>query len=163
MIQPLFAGRIAKVNGRLLMAAFLAFAAFLANKAVKEVVAGETDRADATARLETNLLKTDVIEGNAELLRVIGGGKEAEELQLRRVNGRCVCRRNSPRPTPASATRFATTTPRRNYDDRHLAYEFAEVGLVLASVSIIIRRWLLGIGSAVGAASVVALVVGLLV
>jgi hypothetical protein len=55
-----------------------------------------------------------------------------------------------------------------NANARHLALELAEVGfeigIVLASVSIIIRRrWLLGIGSAVGAAGAVALIVGLLV
>jgi Domain of unknown function (DUF4337) len=152
------------------MAAFLALSAFLANKAVKEVITGETHRADATARLESNLLKTDVIEGNADLLRVLGAGsgKEARAAAEARVREARLARELA----PADARLHDEITDDEHhvdsYDEKHLAYELAEVGLevgiVLASVSIIVRRrWLLGIGATFGAAGVVALVVGLLV
>jgi hypothetical protein len=152
------------------MAAFLAISAFLANKAVKEVITGETHRADATARLESNLLKTDVIEGNADLLRVLGsgGGKEARAAAEARERESRV--REELAPADARLHHEIDDDEHHvdSYDDKHLAYELAEVGLevgiVLASVSIIIRRrWLLGIGSAAGAAGIVALAVGLLV
>jgi hypothetical protein len=152
-----------------LMAALLAVSAFFANKSVKEVITGETHRAEATSRLESNLLKTDVVEGNADLLRVLGseGGKEARAAAEARVREA----RLSHELAPADARlRHEISDDEHHvseYDDRHLAYELAEVGLevgiVLASVSIIIRRrWLLGLASAVGAGGTVALFVGLL-
>ncbi|HEV7562263.1 MAG TPA: DUF4337 family protein, partial [Solirubrobacterales bacterium] len=55
-----------------------------------------------------------------------------------------------------------------SYEDKHLSFELAEVGLevgiVLASVSIIAqRRWLLGLAGAAASAGVVLVFVGLLV
>jgi hypothetical protein len=151
------------------MAAFLAISAFLANKAVKEVITGETQRADATARLESNSLKTDVIEGNADLLRVLdaNGGKEARAATEARSRETRVEKELAPADARLHHEIAVDEHHVDSYDERHLAYELAEVGLevgiVLASVSILIRRrWLLGIGSAVGAAGVIALAVGLL-
>jgi hypothetical protein len=153
-----------------LMAAFLACSAFLANKAVKEVITGETHRADATARLESNLLKTDVIQGNADLLRVLGtaGGVEAKAAAAARRHEARVQKELAPADAHIRHEISDDKEHVDDYEDKHLAFELAEVGLevgiVLASVSIIIRRrWLLGIGSAVGAAGVVALAVGLFV
>lgn len=60
------------------MACLLAVASFLANEAVKEVITGETHRADASAQLETNRVKIDVAGGNATMLRVLGEGNPAE-------------------------------------------------------------------------------------
>jgi hypothetical protein len=152
------------------MAAFLAVSAFLANKAVKEVITGETHRADATSRLESNLLKTDVIQGNADIFRVlgVGGGKEAEAAAAARRHEARVEEELAPADARLRDEIHADEHHVDSYEDRHLSFELAEVGLevgiVLASVSIIVRRrWLLGIGSAVGAAGVVALAVGLLV
>lgn len=152
------------------MAAFLAISAFLANKAVKEVITGETQRADATARLETNLLKTDVVAGNADLLRVLGAGGDSQ------ARAAAAARRHEARVAKELAPADAQLRHEvdhdeqhvEDYEEKHLSFELAEVGLevgiVLASVSILVRRrWLLGIGSAVGAAGVVALFVGLLV
>lgn len=152
------------------MAAFLAISAFLANKAVKEVITGETHRADDTARLESNLLKTDVVEGNADLLRVLetDGGKQARAAAEAKQREARVERELAPADARIHHEIDEDEHHVNAYDDKHLAYELAqvglEVGIVLASVSIIIRRrWLLGIGSATGAAGVVALIVGLLV
>ncbi len=152
------------------MAAFLAISAFLANKAVKEVITGETHRADATARLESNLLKTDVIEGNADLLRILGSDGSKQARAAAEARQREARLRQELAPADARIHHEIDDDEHHveSYDDKHLAYELAEVGLevgiVLASVSIIIRRrWLLGIGAAVGAAGVIALAVGLLV
>ncbi len=46
------------------MAALLAIATFLSNEAVKEVITGETHRADTSSRLESNQLKIDVAAGD---------------------------------------------------------------------------------------------------
>jgi hypothetical protein len=150
------------------MAAFLAIAAFLGNKAVKEVITGETHRADATSRLEDNLLKTDVAEGNADLLRVLGadGGSQARAAAEARVREAEIEKKLAPADHRLRDEVAADEHHVSDYDGKHLAYELAEVGLevgiVLASVSIIVRRrWLLGTGVAVGAAGVVAIVVGL--
>ena len=41
---------------------------FLSNEAVKEVITGETHRAGASARLESNRVKIDIAKGNSVLL-----------------------------------------------------------------------------------------------
>jgi hypothetical protein len=152
------------------MAAFLALAAFLSNEAVKEVVTGETHRADSTAQLESNRVKIDLANGNSDLLRVLGAGGAAEARAADAARAHEAHIADDLRPVDA---RLADKIDEYEHhvedaDNQHVLYEIAEVGLevgiVLASVSIIVRRrWLLGIGSVVGAAGVVALAVGLLV
>jgi rRNA maturation endonuclease Nob1 len=151
------------------MAAFLAFATFLANEAVKEVITGETHRANASALLESNRVKIDIAEGNATMLRVLGaGGGQAQRAATAadrheaRVAGQL-------RPADASLVHQvqAHSQETGHANTQHIDYELAEVGLqvgiVLASVSIIARRrWLLGAAGAVATAGVVLLLVGLL-
>jgi hypothetical protein len=153
-----------------LMAAFLALAAFLSNEAVKEVVTGETHRAEATGALEVNEVKSDVAGGNADILRVLGTGGPAE------ARAAAVARRHerhiADRLKPADAALHREIEDHEHEvthaDTKHFDYELAEVGLevgiVLASVSIIVRRrWLLGAGGAIATAGVVMLAVGLTV
>ncbi|HEY1853976.1 MAG TPA: DUF4337 family protein [Solirubrobacterales bacterium] len=151
------------------MAALLAISAFLANEAVKEVITGETHRADATARLESNLLKTDLAEGNADLLRVLDAGKGLRARAAAEARGREARVERELEPADANLHHEISDDEHHveSSDEKHLAYELAEVGLevgiVLASVSIIIRRrWLLGIGSVIGAAGALALAGGVL-
>jgi hypothetical protein len=165
--HPSFVNQAALVVA--VLAAFLAVASFLGNKAVKEVVTGETHRAESTARLEDNLLKTDVAEGNADLLRVLGaeGGKQARAAAEARVREAKIEKELVPADTRLRHQIVADEHHVSDYDSKHLAYELAEVGLeigiVLASVSIIMRRrWLLSTGAGLGAAGVVALLIGLL-
>ena len=152
------------------MAAFLAIATFLSNEAVKEVITGETHRADAGARLESNRVKIDVAEGNAVMLRVLGAGS-AQESSAAVEAGKHEARVAS-ELAPADA--HLATEIDANEDEvehantQHIDYELAEVGLqvgiVLASVSIIARRrWLLGAAGAAATAGVVLLLVGLLI
>ena len=65
------------------MAAFLAIATFLANETVKEVITGETHRADSSAQLESNRLKIEINKGNSTLLEVLGKGTPEEEQAAR--------------------------------------------------------------------------------
>src|SRR5882672_4410588 len=60
------------------MAAFLAIATFLSNEAVKEVITGETHRADTSGQRESNRLKIEINNGDSTLLRVLGTGTPAE-------------------------------------------------------------------------------------
>lgn len=152
------------------MAAFLAIATFLANEAVKEVITGETHRADTSARLQNNLLKIDVVEGNAALLGILGAGGEARHLAAAAAAKHDA--RVEARLRPAD-TRLQSQIRAREHEtdhanSQHLLYELAEVGLevgiVLASVSIIARRrWLLAAGGAAATAGVVLILAGLLV
>lgn len=152
------------------MAAFLAIATFLSNEAVKEVVTGETHRADAAARLESNRVKIDVAEGNSVLLRVLGTGG-AQESRAAVAAGKHEARVVS-ELAPAD-TRLVDEVHAHEHEvdhanTQHVDYELAEVGLqvgiVLASVSIIARRrWLLGAAGAAASAGVVLLLLGLLI
>jgi rRNA maturation endonuclease Nob1 len=151
------------------MAAFLAFATFLSNEAVKEVITGETHRANASALLESNRVKIDIAEGNSTMLRVLGaGGGQASRAAAaaNRHEARVVQELR-----PADARLYAEVQSHSHETDhantQHVDYELAEVGLqvgiVLASVSIIARRrWLLAAAGAAATAGVVLLLIGLL-
>jgi hypothetical protein len=146
------------------MAAFLAVAAFLSNEAVKHVITEVTHRADTSAQLESNRVKIDVAEGNATLLRVLAAGGSQERLAAvaaGRHEARVV---EELRPTDAhlEAQIRAHESDTDHANTQHVEYELAEVGLqvgiVLASVSIIARRrWLLGAGGAAATAGVILL------
>jgi rRNA maturation endonuclease Nob1 len=151
------------------MAAFLALATFLSNEAVKEVVTGETHRADTSARLESNRVKIDIASGNAGLLQALGAGsaqaRQASAEALRHETR--IARELKPADTHLSAEIQAGEEEADHANTQHLDYELAEVGLqvgiVLASVSIIARRrWLLACGGAVATAGVLLLAIGLL-
>lgn len=152
------------------MAAFLAVATFLANEAVKEVITGETQRADDSTQLETNRVKIEINEGDSTLLGVLGQGSAAERgaaAQTRAREQRIV---NELEPTDARLhDEIATHEGEVNEaNDSHIEFELAEValevGIVLASVSILARRrWLLGVGGVAATAGVVLILVGLLV
>jgi rRNA maturation endonuclease Nob1 len=153
-----------------LIAAFLAIATFLSNEAVKHVITGETHRADAAARLESNKLKIDMAGSDSTLLRVLGIGNPAERRAA--AEARAHEQRIVDELTPADAHINAEIDEDEHEIDhantQHVDYELAEVGLqvgiVLASVSIIVRRrWLLGLGGAAATAGVALLVIGLLV
>ena len=153
-----------------LIAAFLAVSVFLSNEAVKEVITGETHRADASSRLESNRVKIDIAKGNAVLLRTLatGGPQERQAaVEAGRHEARVV-RELGPTDAHLNAEIQAREHETDDANVQHVDYELAEVGLqvgiVLASVSIIARRrWLLGAGGAAATAGVALLLVGLLV
>jgi hypothetical protein len=152
------------------MAAFLALATFLANEAVKEVITGETHRADASAQLESNTLKVEINKSNSTMLQVLGTGAPAEEAAAAaaRAHEAKIVEELEPADVRLKEEIAAHEHEVDHANTQHLDYELAEVGLqvgiVLASVSIIARRrWLLGAAGAAASAGVVLLLVGLLV
>jgi hypothetical protein len=151
------------------MAALLALATFLSNEAIKEVVTGETHRADTSSRLESNLLKIDVASGNATMLKVLADGPhdEAAAAVAAGAHERRIDQELAPADHALTEEIHHDEEHVDHYDSKHLLYELAEVGLevgiVLATVSIIAhRRWLLGGGAAVGAIGAILLIVGAL-
>jgi hypothetical protein len=151
------------------IAAFLAVATFASNEALKEVITGETHGAVASARLESNRVKIDTVAGTASLLRVVGvsgqanpaAAAKARELETRVVD------RLRPIDVHLKKEIEANRSEVDNANNRHLALELAEVGfeigIVLASVSIIARRrWLLVGAGGAAVAGVALLAVGLL-
>lgn len=152
------------------LAAFLAVATFLSNEAVKEVITGETGRADTSSRLESNQLKIDVAAGNATLLKVLAKGPrdEAEAAAAATVHERRIQQELAPADRRLVEEIHHDEAHVDDYNEKHLLYELAEVGLevgiVLSTVSIIAhRRWLLGSGAAVGTIGTVLLVAGLFI
>lgn len=147
------------------IAALLAVATFFSNEALKEVITGETHGATAHARLESNRVKIDIARGDADLLRVLGTGTPATA-KAREHETHIAA---DLRPADAHLTE-EIETGRSEVDhanSKHLAFELAEVafevGIVLASVSIIARRrWLLGASGAAATAGIVLLATGLL-
>ncbi len=151
------------------MAAFLAIATFLSNEAVKEVITGETHRAETSARLEGNQVKIDIANGNSDLLRVLGAGtaQQAAAAAEAQAHEARIGRVLEPVDAHLEDEIAAHEAEIDHANTQHVEYELAEVGLqvgiVLASVSIIARRrWLLGAAGAAATAGVVLLVVGLL-
>jgi rRNA maturation endonuclease Nob1 len=151
------------------VAAFLAAATFLSNEAVKHVITGETHRAGAAARLESNKLKIDMASSDSTLLRVLGVGNPAERraAAAARAHEQRIVHELTPADAQIDAEIAHEEHEVEHANTQHIDYELAEVGLqigiVLASVSIIVRRrWLLGAGGAAATAGVALLVVGLL-
>lgn len=151
------------------MAAFLAIAVFLSNEAVKEVITGETHRADASARLESDRVKIDVANGDSVLLRTLAAGNLQQRRAAILADGREARVAHELRPEDARLNAEIADHQHEvdHANTQHVDYELAavglQVGIVLASVSIIARRrWLLGAGGAVATAGVLLLVAGLL-
>jgi hypothetical protein len=152
------------------MAAFLALATFFSNEAVKHVITEETHRADTSGQLESNRVKIDVAEGNATLLRALAVGTAQERAAgaAARVHESRVVRELAPADARLQQRIVAHEDDTDHANTQHVEFELAEVGLqvgiVLASVSILARRrWLLGAAGAVATAGVVLLAAGLLV
>ena len=152
------------------IAGFLAVATFLSNEAMKEVITGETHGAVSSARLESNRVKIDTVRGTASLLRVLGVSTPARQAAGARAHAleSRVLDHLRPADTQLREEIASNRSEVDHANDRHLALELAEVafeiGIVLASVSIIARRrWLLAGGGASALAGVALLAVGLLI
>ncbi len=133
------------------------------------MITGETHRADTSSRLESNQLKIDVADGNATMLQVLGAGSrvEAKAAAAAAIHERRIEKELAPADHALTEEIHHDATHVDHYNDKHLLYELAEValevGIVLATVSIIAhRRWLLTTGGAVGIVGAVLLVVGTL-
>jgi hypothetical protein len=149
------------------MAALLALATFLSNEAVKEVITGETHRADTSSRLESNQLKIDVAGGAATMLRVLADGPHDEAVAAKAagIHEARIQKELAPADHALVEEMHHDEEHVDHYNSKHLLYELAEVGLevgiVLSTVSIIAhRRWLLTGGAVVGIVGAVLLVAG---
>jgi hypothetical protein len=152
-----------------LIAACLAVATFLSNEAVKEVVTGETHRADVSGQFETNRVKIDVAEGDKTLLQALGREGELERpaaaAAKRHEQHLAEDLRPADRHLQAEISEREDEVEHAN--SQHIDYELGEVGLevgiVLASVSIITRRrWMLVLAAAAGVIGAVLVLIGLL-
>ena len=151
------------------MACFLAVATFLSNEAVKEVITGETHRADASAQLESSRVKIDIARGNSTLLRVLGGGDPAERGAAEAADEHEARVVEELRPADAHLNEEIAEHQSEvdEANSKHVDYELGEVGfevgIVLASVSIIARRrWLLAAAGGAARVGALLLLVGLL-
>jgi hypothetical protein len=163
---PQFARQAALVVA--VLAAFLAIATFLSNEAVKEVITGETNRADTSSRLESNRLKIDVAAGAATMLKVLADGPhdEAQAAIAAIAHEQRIEKEFVPADKALVEEMHHDEEHVDHYNDKHLLYELAEValevGIVLSTVSIIAhRRWLLGGGIGIGLVGAILLVAGL--
>jgi len=152
------------------LAALLAVATFLSNEAVKEVITGETHRAEVSAEIENNQLKIDVAQGAASMLRVLADGPTDEKAAAKLAMARDleVEHKFNPADDALNEEMHHDESHVSEYNVKHLLFELAqvglEVGIVLATISIIARRrWLLGSGVVVGIVGTTLLVAGLLV
>jgi hypothetical protein len=153
-----------------LLAAFLSIATFLSNEAIKEAITGETKVADTTAVMEANEVKRIIADSNAQILRVVavgsplarGASAKAEALDARIENELAPIDRRL-------ADQISLHQRERDHaNDRHLVFEVStigfQVGIVLAGISIIVRRrWLLAGGGIVGVAGLVFMIAGLVI
>jgi hypothetical protein len=152
------------------LAAFLSIATFLSNEAIKEAITGETKVADTTAVMEANEVKRIIADSNAQILRVVavgsplerGASAKAEALDARIENELAPIDRRL-------ADQISLHQRERDHaNDRHLVFEVStigfQVGIVLAGISIIVRRrWLLAGGGIVGVAGLVFMIAGLVI
>jgi Domain of unknown function (DUF4337) len=152
------------------IACLLAVATFLSDEAVKEVITGETHGADASARLESNRVKIDLARGNSSLLRILGGSIPARRAAVAKAREHEAHVAEHLRPADAHLNEEIEADRHEvdHADNRHLTFELAEVGfevgIVLASISIIARRrWLLGAAGAAATAGIVLLLAGVLI
>ncbi len=122
------------------LAALLAVATFLSNESVKEVITGETNRADTSSRLESNRLKIDVAGGNATMLRVLADGPrdEAEAATAAIAHERRIEKELAPADHALVEEIHHDEVHVDHYNDKHLLYELAEVGLEVGIVGTVL-------------------------
>ena len=151
------------------LAAFLAVATFKANEAVKDAIQSQTKVSDTHAQYQTQVGRQIELELSYATLNAIAINSGAQAKTLTDAADKLNKTADQLNPVvkglDEEATKLGKDVTHQNH--LHLLFELAEVGLqigiVLASVSIITRRrWLLGGGGLFGIAGVVMLVVGFL-
>jgi hypothetical protein len=165
--HPSFARRAALTVA--VLAGFLAVATLLVNEAVKEAIQNETKASEADSHLTSFETQSEMALLDGEILRSLSvsgdrglavastAGVDKLHKQTRKFNQAATALK-------AKAHEAADDVDHAN--DQHLTYELAvvalQIGIVLASVSIIARRRFLLAGSWVaGVAGVVVLIIGI--
>lgn len=151
------------------LAAFLAISTFLANEAIKETINGETRSAQHASLLASNETQLHQAENNTVLLRAVGAGsaKQARAAAHAEVVELRIERHLRPEDARLRKQIKVEEHDRDAANDDHFTYELSvvglEIGIVLASISIIAdRRWLLMMGAGSGVVGAALLVFALL-
>lgn len=151
-----------------ILAAFLAVATFKANEAVKDAIQEQTQVSDTHFQDQTQLGRQIELELNYALLNAISiNSPPSAAKQLQSAAGTLNDTANKLDPVIKELDRTAAEQAKsvKHQNNQHLLYELAvvglQIGIVLASVSIIVkRRWLMYTGGAAGIAGIVVLIVG---
>jgi preprotein translocase subunit SecF len=163
-----FASRAAMLVA--VMAAFLAVATFKANEAVKDAIQTQTKLASTHADSQTAVGHQIQLELAYAQLSATAAGLQtggAQLLQAAKKFDTIAKQQVGPEIKRLGEEATAQKNETNDLNHQHLLFELAEVGLqigiVLASVSIIARRrWLLGLGALGGTVGVVIMVAGFL-
>lgn len=154
-----------------IIAAFLAVATFKANEAVKDAIQEQTKISDTHATLQTERTQYIILELNrAQLAASVVGlartdPKSAESLLNDSNSLDASATKLQPVVAQLEAESKSQTKDVNHANNQHLLYELAvvalQIGIVLASVSIIVKRhWLMYTGGVAGLIGVVVLIVG---
>jgi Domain of unknown function (DUF4337) len=151
-----------------ILAAFLAVATFKANEAVKDAIQEQTKVSDTHFEDQTQLGRQIELELNYALLNAISINSPASAAkQLQNAAGTLNDTANKLDPVikQLDATAKEQAQAVKHQNNQHLLYELAvvglQIGIVLASVSIIVkRRWLMYTGGVAGIVGVVVLIIG---
>src|SRR3954447_9484560 len=151
------------------LAAFLAIATFLVNEAVKEAIQNETRASEADSRVNSFQTQHEVALLDGAILRSLSVSHDRGVSVASKAGADELDKHTKEFDQAATELKVEAANARDEVDhanQQHLIYEFAvvglQIGIVLASVSIIARRRFLLTGSwIVGVVGVVVLVVGL--
>jgi hypothetical protein len=151
-----------------ILAAFLAVATFRANEVVKDAIQEQTKVADTHFQSQTQISRQVELQLNNALLNAISiSTPPAAAKELQQAAGTLSATSTKLDPVIKELESAAAEQQRSvtHNNDQHLLYELAvvglQIGIVLASVSIIVRRrWLLYGGAGMGLVGVAVLVAG---
>lgn len=154
-----------------ILAAFLAVATFKANEAVKDAIQEQTKISDTHATLQTERTQYIILELNraqlaASVVSLARSDPNSAKSLLNDANSLdATATKLQPVVAHLEAQSKDQTKDVNHSNDQHLLYELAvvglQIGIVLASVSIIVkRRWLMYGGGIAGVVGVVVLIIG---
>ncbi len=152
-----------------ILAVLAAFASLLSGHAANGAILKQIDTADKWAEFQAKSIKQQIYESNREILRALtaAGGRDAQvaEAALKKLDAEAERYRHEKEPLQHDARELQAESKHEFQQHRSYAFGIAcfQVGIVLASVSIMVRQRLLWVLSLVGgAAGIVFLVHGFL-
>jgi uncharacterized protein DUF4337 len=152
------------------LAGFLAIATFLVNEAVKEAIQKETQASEADSHLTSFQTQSEVALLDGAILRSLSVSGDRGVSAASKAGADELDKHAKEFDQATTELEAVATEARHDVDhanEKHLTYELAvvglQIGIVLASVSIIARRRFLLVGSwGIGVVGVAVLVVGVL-
>jgi hypothetical protein len=154
-----------------IIAAFLAVATFKANEAVKDAIQEQTKISDTHATLQTERTQYIILELNraqlaASVVSLARTDPTSAKSLLNDANSLdATATKLQPVVAHLEAESKSQTKDVNHSNNQHLLYELAvvalQIGIVLASVSIIVKRhWLMYTGGVAGVVGVIVLIIG---